>query len=128
MTKIYEDMVLGDLSRERYQKMANSYEAEQERLKLEIAVTEEWVEQREEMDDNLDRFFALVEKYVDIPELTPTIVNEFIKKIIVYAPDKSSGKRTQEIRIIFNFLDEVELPEFNGPVTVEQIQRRRKTT
>ena len=48
MTKIYEDMVLGDLSRERYQKMAENYEAEQERLKLEIAVTEEWVEQREE--------------------------------------------------------------------------------
>ena len=85
------------------------------------------MEQREEMDNNLDRFFALVEKYVDIPELTPTIVNEFIKKIIVYAPDKSSGKRTQEIRIIFNFLDEVELPEINGPVTVEQAQKRRKT-
>ena len=126
LTKIYEDMVLGDLSRERYQKMREGYEAEQERLKLEIAVTEEWVEQREEMDNNLDRFFALTEKYVDIPELTPTIVNEFIKKIIVYAPDKSSGKRTQEIRIIFNFLDEVELPEINGSITVEQTKKCRK--
>ncbi len=127
LTKIYEDMVLGDLSRERYQKMSEGYEAEQERLKLEIAATEEWVEQREEMDSNLDRFFALTEKYVDIPELTPTIVNEFIKKIIVYAPDKSSGKRTQEIRIIFNFLDEVELPEVNGPIMVEQTKKCRKT-
>ena len=127
MTKIYEDMVLGDLSRERYQKMAESYEAEQERLKLEIAVTEEWVEQREEMSDNLDRFFALTEKYVDIPELTPTIVNEFVKKIIVCAPDKSSGKRTQEIRIIFNFLDEVELPKVHGSVTVAQTKKCRKT-
>lgn len=127
LTKIYEDMVLGDLSRERYQKMSEGYEAEQERLKLEIAVTEEWVEQREEMDSNLDRFFTLVERYVDIPELTPTIVNEFIKKIIVHAPDKSSGKRTQEIRIIFNFLDEVELPEINGSVTVGQTKKCRKT-
>ncbi len=119
--------MLGDLSRERYQKMSKGYEAEQGRLKLEIAVTEEWVEQREEMDNNLDRFFALTEKYVDIPELTPTIVNEFIKKIIVYAPDKSSGKRTQEIRIIFNFLDEVELSEVNGPIMVEQTKKCRKT-
>lgn len=103
------------------------YEAEQARLKLEIAVTEEWVEQREEMDRNLDRFFALTEKYVDILELTPTIVNEFIKEIVVYAPDKSSGKRTQEIQIIFNFLDEVELPEINDPVTVEQARKSRKT-
>ena len=84
--------------------MSEGYEAEQERLKLEIAVTEEWVERREEMDSNLDRFFALTEKYVDILKLTPTIVNEFIKKSIVYAPDKSSGKRTQEIRIIFKWI------------------------
>ena len=97
-------------------------------LQFHIGVdTEEWVEQREEMDSNLDRFFTLVERYVDIPELTPTIVNEFIKKIIVHAPDKSSGKRTQEIRIIFNFLDEVELPEINGSVTVGQTKKCRKT-
>ena len=102
--EVLRDVVLGDLSRERYQKMSDGYEAEQERLKLEIAVTEEWVERREEMDSNLDRFFALTEKYVDILKLTPTIVNEFIKKSIVYAPDKSSGKRTQEIRIIFKWI------------------------
>ena len=102
--EVLRDIVLGDLSRERYQKMSEGYEAEQERLKLEIAVTEEWVERREEMDSNLDRFFALTEKYVDILKLTPTIVNEFIKKSIVYAPDKSSGKRTQEIRIIFKWI------------------------
>jgi len=31
---------------------------------------------------------SLLKKYVDIPELMPAIVNEFIKKIIVYAPEK----------------------------------------
>ena len=47
--------------------------------------------------------------------------------IVVYTPDKPSGKRTQEIRIIFNFLDEVELPEVNGPIMVEQTKKCRKT-
>ena len=27
------------------------------------------------------------------------IVNEYIKKIIAFAPDKSSGKRTQKVKI-----------------------------
>ena len=31
------------------------------------------------------------------------------------------------IRIIFNFLDEVELPEVNGPIMVEQTKKCRKT-
>ena len=53
---------------------------------------QEWAGIREEIDNSFDRLAALVKKYVDIPELTPTIVNEFIKKIIVYAPEKSGTK------------------------------------
>ena len=78
--------VLGSLSQERYQKMLEGYEAEQAALNNEIIGLEDWVATREEMEDNVDQFLALMEKYVDIPELTTTIVNEFVKQIIVYAP------------------------------------------
>ena len=107
--------------------MSQSYEEEQERLKLEIAVTEKWVDQQMELEDNLDAFLALTEKYVDVRELTPTIVNEFIKKILVYAPDKSSGKRQQRVRIFFNFLDEVEIPTVFEPIIYERPTKNRKT-
>lgn len=127
MTRIYEDMALGNLSRERYQKMAKGYEAEQARLNNEIVGLEDWVATREEMDDSFDRFAALVEKYVDIPELTPAIVNEFIKKIIVYAPEKQGSRRIQKIKIIFNFLDELDMPEIGEPVVTETTYGRRKT-
>ena len=76
--------------------MSADYEAEQERLKLEIEVIEEWVEQREEMNDGLDAFIALTQKYVDVEELTQTIVNEYIKKIIVYAPDKPAASASRK--------------------------------
>ena len=69
----------------------------------------------------------MVKKYVDILELTPTIVNEFIKQIIVYAPEKSGTRRTQKVRIIFNFLDELDLPEIGEPVVTETTYGRRKT-
>ena len=127
MTRIYEDMVLGNLSRERYQKMMEGYEVEQDSLNNEITGLEDWVGIREEMDDSFDRFAALVEKYVDISELTPTIVNEFIKQIIVYAPEKSGTRRTQKVGIIFNFLDELDLPEIGEPVVTETTYGRRET-
>ena len=127
MTRIYEDMALGNLSRERYQKMAEGYEAEQAGLNNEIVGLEDWVATREEMDDSFDRFAALVEKYVDIPELTPAIVNEFIKKIVVYAPEKQGSRRIQKVRIIFNFLDELDMPEIGEPVVTETTYGRRKT-
>lgn len=119
ISRLYEDMVLSTLSRERYQKMSADYEAEQAELNKTIIGLGDLIETREEMDDSLDQFLALVKKYVEISELTTTIVNELIKKIIVYAPDKSSGKRTQRIKIIFNFLKEVDLPTFTDKAIID---------
>ena len=124
---LYEDYVLRNISQDRYKKMSADYEAEQERLKLEIEVIEEWVEQREEMNDGLDAFIVLTQKYVDVEELTQTIVNEYIKKIVVYAPDKSSGKRTQKVKIYFNFVDDVDIPIISEPITTETTYGPRKT-
>ncbi len=127
MTRLYEDHVLGSLPEERYQKMTAEYEAEQESLRTEIEVLEELIPSQQEATDNYDRFAALVEKYVDIPVLTPTIVNEFIKKILVYAPDKSSSKRKQEIKIIFNFVGQVDIPILTAPILLEGTAQNRKT-
>ena len=127
LSRLYEDFVLGDLSKERYKKMTADYEAEQERLKLEIEVTEEWLETQETMSADVDAFVALTQKYVDVPELTPTIVNEYIKKIEVFPPDKSSGKRVQKVKIYFNFVDDVEIPVISEPVVAKSTLGRRKT-
>ena len=70
MSRLYEDYALGEIGKEKYKKMTADYEAEQERLKLEIETTEEWVEQRQTMGDDLDAFIALTKKYVDVTELT----------------------------------------------------------
>ena len=40
-------------------------------------------------------------------ELTPTIVNKFVKKVIAYTPDKPSGHRKQKIQMIWNFIGEL---------------------
>ena len=127
MSRLYEDYALGEISKEKYRKMTADYEAEQERLKLEIETAEEWVEQRQAMGDDLDAFIALTKKYVDVTELTQTIVNEYIKKIIIQAPDKSGGKRRQKVEIIFNFVDAVEIPVLAEPMIAESTLGRKKT-
>ena len=58
---------------------------------------------------NIDEYiardgYAALEKC--LTELTPEILREFIDKIIVHAPDKSSGRRLQEIEIIYNHIGE----------------------
>ena len=126
LSRLYEDFVLGDLNKDRYKKMTADYEAEQERLKPEIEVTEEWLETQQTLSVDVDAFVALTQKYVDVPELTPTIVNEYIKKIEVFPPDKSSGKRVQKVKIYFNFVDDVEIPVISEPVVAKSTPGRRK--
>ncbi len=96
--------------------MSSDYEAEQKQLQLEIRTLEEWIGTQEEDNNGFDSFIALTQEYVDVTELTPTIVNEYIKKIVVSAPDKSSGKRKQKIKIYFNFVDEVSIPVVSEPM------------
>ena len=45
-----------------------------------------------------------------ITKSTPTIINEFIKKIFIHAPEKLNGKRFQKVDIVFNFVGEIHLP------------------
>ena len=123
---MYEDYVLGDLPKERYQRLSADYESERESLTNEIAYLEDVIASQEESSDNYDRFLALVNKYVDIPELTQTMVNEFIQKIIVYAPFQSEGHRVQNVEIVFNFVGELSIPMFNDPVTATPLIKEKK--
>lgn len=69
----------------------------------------------------------VVQRYVDVSELTPTIVIEYIKKIIVYAPDKSSGHRQQKVKIFWNFLDEIDIPDIERTVVYQRPLKTQKT-
>lgn len=57
----------------------------------------------------------------------PVNPNEYIKKIEEFAPDKSSGKRMQKVKIYFSFADDVDIPVISEPVIAKSIPERRKT-
>lgn len=102
--RIYEDNVSGKLSDERFAKLSQGYEAEQKELQSEIETLRMELSQEEQQNVNVKSFLSTVKKYTEIPELTPEIVHEFIDCIIVHEADKSSGKRIQEIEIIYNHI------------------------
>lgn len=84
--RIYEDDISGAISHERFLKLSAEYEAEQKELIEKVKADREMVSTYEQDREDFDNFAAVIRKYVGITELTPTIVNEFVKKIIVHAP------------------------------------------
>ena len=119
--RIYEDDINGTISHERFLKLSAEYEAEQKELTEFVKVGQAAVDTYEQDRTDFDSFAAVIRKYVGIRELTPAIVNEFVKKIIVHAPDKSSGHRRQKIEIVWNFIGELEQDE-----NKQTIERQRK--
>ena len=97
----------GKLTDERFAKLSAAYEAEQRALEEKVKADQQEVDTYEQNKSDFDSFAAIIRKYVGIKELTPTIVNEFIKKIIVHAPEKVDGKRIQKVDIVFNFVGEL---------------------
>lgn len=53
---------------------------------------------------NIDRFIGKVQKYLDMDELTPTVLNDMVKAVYVHAPDKSKGYRDQQIDISYDLV------------------------
>lgn len=99
MTALFFDDIIA-FKEMMYEQRSAETEKEMKRRKREV-------DTYERNKSNFDSFSAIIRKYVGIKELTSAIVNEFIKKIIVHAPEKADGKRVQKVDIVFNFVGEI---------------------
>lgn len=108
---IYEDNASGKISDDRFFMISKTYEDEQAELKEEISSLQEEIEVQERQIENLERFIQTVRKYEDLDKLTPYAARELIKAIHVGRPDKSNGKRRQEVRIEYDFIGYIPLDE-----------------
>ncbi|MEY8493876.1 DUF4368 domain-containing protein [Lachnospiraceae bacterium 29-91] len=118
--KIYEDNVNGKLNDERFYKLSDGYEAEQEQLKHEIETLKAEVSEADTEATNVSKLIAVTKKYTRIDELTPEILNTFVDKIIVHECEKKDGKRTQDIDIYYSYVGIVDIP------TDEEMQKMER--
>lgn len=99
--RIYEDMVAGRLSPERFDRLSTQYEEEQKQVRQTIGELQSLIDDGEQEAHDLRQFLKSVRKYTDPDKLTAEMLNELVDKIIVHAPDKSSGHRRQKIEIYY---------------------------
>ena len=118
--KIYEDNVNGKLNDERFYKLSDGYEAEQEQLKHEIETLKAEVSEADTEATNVSKLIAVTKKYTRIDELTPEILNTFVDKIVVHECEKKDGKRTQDIDIYYSYVGIVDIP------TDEEMQKMER--
>lgn len=125
--KLYESYATEMLSKKRFEALFAEYEAEQEQLGTEILSQQQEIENYEVDNDKVNQFMELAKKYTDFSVLTAPMLNEFVDKIMVHAPDKSSGERMQEVDIYLNFIGNFKLPTPEPtPEEIAEMEKARK--
>ena len=128
MCRIYEDNVLGRLPDARYMALDAQYAKEQDALASEITKLEKAVGSYEKSRKLADKFTALIDKYEGFSNITTTMLNEFVEKILVHERDrKGSQDTTQEVEIYFNFVGKYVPPTMQAAsLTPEEQEAIRK--
>ena len=113
--KLYEANAGGKISDRHFKRLLAEYDAEQAELELKSEKLQAEIESYNADSVKIESFIELTRRYTDFHELTATMLNEFIEKIIVHEGDRTSGKRIQKIEIYFNFIGDFSiLDEYGG--------------
>ena len=110
--RLYEDSVTGRISDERFTELSADYEAEQRELKERAAAIQAELSKAQEATVNAEKFMNVVRRHTSFEELTPTLLREFVEKIVVHECSYDENKtRRQDIEIYYSFVGKVDLPE-----------------
>jgi DNA invertase Pin-like site-specific DNA recombinase len=109
--RIYEDMVTGRLTAERFDFLSAEYEAEQKTVRRTILELQELIASGKQEQYDLEQLLKKVRKYTDPETLTAELLNDLVDRIVIHAPDKSSGHRKQKIEIYYKAVGVIDISD-----------------
>ena len=109
--RLYEDNVAGKISDERFSKMSSKYEKEQAELSEKIKALKAEVAKENDQSMTTDMFLSTVRQYTRAKKLTPRMLNELVDFIEVYHAEKIDGVWKQRLRIHYNCIGSITIPE-----------------
>ena len=109
--RIYEDMVAGRLTEERFARMSAKYEDEQKELRSKIKALQEGIERTKSKAVTADIFMSAVRKYTRAKKLTRRMLDELVQYIKVHQAEKVNGAWVQRLTIHYNCIGAITIPE-----------------
>lgn len=80
--RMYEDNVSGKLNDIRFEELSNDYEAEQSGLENKLEQWQAELTEQEQHTEDVERLIRKCKQYTDLTELTPTILNDLVSKVL----------------------------------------------
>jgi len=103
--KLYEDYSLNLLPIENYQNYLNDYEKEKELIKSRLTQIEENKNNTAEYLSNFTKLKEVINEYIDFKDLNQEMLYKLVDRIEINHPIKVDNKKTQEIKIVWRFIN-----------------------
>ncbi len=101
---LYEDKVCGKISQETFDTLTERSESERTDKLQRLGVLSGELESRTSTEADISKWITAIGKHMNVETLDRTIIDELIHHIEVGDKQEVDGKRTQDIRIYYNFV------------------------
>ena len=105
---LYEDRVTRKIPEEVFDRFFGRYENERKSLVAELDELNREVEDLEKTEFNIQHWIDLIKKYAAFEELDRPLLMALIDKIVVGDTHIEDGEKIRDIRIVYNFIGEVD--------------------
>ena len=95
------------ISEQRFVKLTAAMEQEQEENQRHLQELMRMLQQSDAQESEVRTFIREIRQYATIKELDETVLNRLISRILVGEVKKIDGQKTQEVRIVYNFIGEL---------------------
>ena len=104
---LYADKAKGILTEKRFLKLTDAMEKEQEINQNRMQEIAALISEEEHSEGDVQMFIGEIRRYAAITELDEIVLNRLINRILIGEPMKVDGIKTQEVRIVYNFVGEL---------------------
>ena len=104
---LYADKAKGILTEKRFLKLTDAMEKEQESNQNRMQEIAALISEEEHSEGDVQMFIGEIRRYAAITELDEIVLNRLINRILIGEPMKVDGIKTQEVRIVYNFVGEL---------------------
>ena len=104
---LYTDKAKSVISEQRFMKLTAAMEQEQEENQRRLQELMRMLQQSDAQESEVRTFIREIRQYAAIQELDEAVLNRLISRILVGEVEKIDGQKTQEVRIVYNFIGEL---------------------
>ena len=106
---LYENLMSGLLPERQYKQLMKQYDDEQAELETKMETIKTELAEEKVSSVDIKHFISLIRKCKNPTEISDTMFNELVDKIVVYEAEGVGKARTQKVDIYFNYVGQVDI-------------------